>query len=315
MSADPKGSSRVRIGTRGSTLARVQTDYVKSLIGSNHPHLTIDIKVISTRGDQILDKPLPAIGGKGLFTEELEAALLSRRIDVCVHSIKDVPTELAAGLVIRAVPPRVNPADVIVSRGGHSVETLPKNAVIGTSSLRRAAQMLLARPDLRISDIRGNVDTRIRKALDPEGPYDAVLLAHAGLQRIGRLDVVTEVISFDVMLPAPGQGALGIQCRDEAASVAVIEPINHLPSELAATAERAFLSGLGGGCSLPISALANFESGNLVVRGRVTARDGSKQIEVTASAQCDEVSEAGTIGVRLAEEALSKGAGELLKEP
>ena len=172
--------------------------------------------MITTTGDRMLDTPLPAIGGKGVFTAELEQALRERSIDLAVHSLKDLPTAASPGLAVGAVIERADSADVLVSRNGHSVRSLPHGARVGTSSSRRAAQLLYARPDLQIIDLRGNAGTRLRKALDPSGPYDAVVVALAALERLGRMEVVSEVISEDMMLPAPGQGAIAVQCRDEA---------------------------------------------------------------------------------------------------
>jgi hydroxymethylbilane synthase len=305
-------SSGITIGTRGSALARWQTDHVKDLLSKTHPHLDITIEVITTRGDKLLDAPLPTLGGKGLFTEELETALANGGIDVAVHSAKDVPTEFPAGLTIGAVLPRANPADVLVSAKGFTVDTLPHGAVVGTSSPRRAAQLLCARPDLKMHDIRGNVDTRIKKALDPNGVYGAIILAHAGLYRLERLDVVTEVLEPDLMLPSPGQGALAVQCRDDKQSLAIVRGINDLGSEMAVSAERAFLAGLGGGCALPICCLGVYENEELELRGRVLAPDGSRKIDVATCPRVQGVDEARRAGAGLAAEALEKGAADLL---
>jgi hydroxymethylbilane synthase len=272
--------------------------------------MEISIEIMKTRGDQILDTPLPLIGGKGLFTMELEAALREKRIDAAVHSLKDLPTESPDGLAIGAIPQRANPADVLVSRQGHTVATLPPGATVGTSSRRRAAQLLRQRPDLQIADIRGNVPTRIRKAQDPHGPYDAIILAYAGLDRLDRLDAISEVIPFEQMLPAPGQGALGIQCRQEPISLATMAPLNHSPSRAAVTAERAFLSGLGGGCALPIAAYALVEDTQLSLFGRVSALDGSQQIDVFGKGN---PADATQLGDALAQEALAQGAAALLE--
>ncbi|UCG52053.1 MAG: hydroxymethylbilane synthase [Candidatus Latescibacterota bacterium] len=306
------GGARIRIGTRGSVLARWQTDHVKGLLVGRHPDLEIDIQVITTRGDRILDSTLPSIGGKGVFTAELETALLNGDIDIAVHSAKDVPTECAEGLVIGAFPGRGNPADVLVSHRGFTLETLPSGAEVGTGSPRRAAQLLYARPDLKIKDIRGNVDTRIRKALDSQGGYDAIVLAYAGLERLGRLDVVTQVLELDLMLPAPGQGALGVQCRDDGSSLALVRTINDIGSELTVTAERSFLTGLGGGCSIPVCALGERRNGELHLRGRVSAPDGLRQIDVDGTATVRDVGEAQRLGTDLATEALERGASVLL---
>jgi hydroxymethylbilane synthase len=299
----------LRLGTRGSALARWQTDYVAGLLAAAWPALACEMVEFRTQGDRVLDTPLPLLGGKGVFTAELEAALHADDIDFAVHSLKDLPTEMPAGLALGAVPIRAEAADVLISRAGYTLETLPQGAMVGTSSRRREAQLLHHRPDLRILDVRGNVDTRIRKALAADGPYDALLLAHAGLARLGHTDVITQVLPLDVMLPAPGQGALGIQCRAEASTLALLAPLNHAPTRLAVDAERAFLVGLGGGCAVPIAAYATVEDGHLRLRGRVTAVDGGLQIDVAIAGPADD---AAGLGARLAELALAQGAAQLL---
>jgi hydroxymethylbilane synthase len=298
----------VRIGTRGSALARWQTDYVASLLQTAHPGLRVEVVVITTQGDRVQDKPLPLIAGKGVFTLELETALRGGEIDFAVHSLKDLPTEPPDGLPLGAIPARADAADVLVSGAGYTLATLPQGAAVGTSSRRRAAQLLHQRPHLRTLDIRGNVDTRLRKA--SAGDYDAILLAYAGLERLGRLDAVTERLSLDEMLPAPGQGALAVQCRDEAASLDLLAPIRHAPTTAAVTAERAFLAGLGGGCSLPIAAYAEIEGDDLFLRGRVNSLDGVQQIDVDISGAPDQ---AETLGYQLADLALAQGASALLE--
>ncbi|OFV84679.1 MAG: hydroxymethylbilane synthase [Acidobacteria bacterium RBG_16_64_8] len=310
-------SRSVRLGSRGSPLALWQSEHVKQLLARQHPDLECEIVVITTTGDRMLDTPLPVIGGKGVFTAELEQALHERSVDLAVHSLKDLPTAMAPGLAVGAVIERTNPADVLVSRNGHDIRSLPEQANVGTSSSRRAAQLLSARPDLRMVDLRGNVGTRLRKALDPSGPYDAIVAARAALERLGRMDIVSEVLSEDVMLPAPGQGAIAVQCRDEDDALSLDEPISHLPTELETTAERAFLEGLGGGCAVPVAARARLQSdGRLNIRGRVLSVDGSTKVEVEAT----EPVPVGTggrqaaydLGFRLAKDALSRGAAELL---
>jgi len=300
----------LRLGTRGSALARWQTDYVAGLLVAAWPELTCEVIVFRTQGDRVLDTPLPLIGGKGLFTAELEAALRSGDIDLAVHSLKDLPTELPPGLVLGAVPQRAEATDVLVSRSGHTLDTLPLNSVIGTSSRRRAAQLLHLRPDLRILDVRGNVETRVRKVLAADGPYDALLLAHAGLARLGHADVISQALPAEIMLPAPGQGALGVQCRDEPGILDLLAPLNHAPTRRVVEAERAFLAGLGGGCAVPIAAYATAEGEQLRLRGRVTAPDGSRQIDVSIDGPA---ADAAQLGARLAETALAEGAGEILR--
>ena len=210
------------------------------------PDLQYEIVVITTSGDRMLDTPLPAIGGKGVFTVELEQALHDRSIDLAVHSLKDLPTAISLGLAIGAVLERGDSADALVSRSGHAIRSLPDQAHVGTSSSRRAAQLLHSRPDLRIIDLRGNADTRLRKALDPSGPYDAVVVALAALERLGRADVVSEVLSEEVMLPAPGQGAVAVQCRDEADGFDLVRPHRARPTELETTRRACLSRGFGG---------------------------------------------------------------------
>lgn len=299
-----------RLGTRGSRLARWQTDHVAHLLRAAHPGLTVEVVVIHTRGDRVLDTPLPLIGGKGLFTAELEAALRECRIDAAVHSLKDLPTDMPAGLALGAIPLRGPVQDVLVSREGYTLDALPFGATVGTSSRRRAAQLLHRRPDLHILDIRGNVDTRVRKTLDPAGPYTATVLAQAGLTRLG-LDAGTPVpLPVDVMLPAPGQGALAVQCRDDAASRALLAPLDHRETRAAVYAERAFLAGLGGGCAVPVAALATIRGEKLHLQGRVLSVDGRTCIRVEITGPLDA---AEALGQALAQEALAQGAARLLE--
>jgi hydroxymethylbilane synthase len=255
---------------------------------------------------------LPLLGGKGVFTLELETALRDGSIDLAVHSLKDLPTETPEGLILGAIPERGSAQDVLVSRNNFTLATLPQGATVGTSSSRRAAQLLRRRPDLKLADIRGNVDTRIRKAFDADGIYDAILLASAGLERLGQAEVISETLSLDDMLPAPGQGALAAQCRDEMEARGLLSPINHPETEIAVTAERAFLSGLGGGCALPIAAFAWVEGSTLNVRGRVTAPDGSQQVDVRLAGAVT-VEAAQQLGDELARLALAQGAAALLE--
>ena len=304
----------VRIGTRGSALALWQAHQVRALLMRAWPTLTVEIEVMKTQGDVTLDSPLPQIGGKGVFTAELEAALRSGAIDLAVHSLKDLPTEESDGLIIGAIPERGDARDALVSRGNYTLDALPRGAAVGTSSLRRSAQLLVLRPDLRLLDIRGNVDTRIRKALDADGPYDAIVLALAGLERLGRAEEASERLPLEVMLPAPGQGALAAQCRDEQASRDLLAPLNHRATALAVTAERAFLAALGGGCAVPVAAHATLTQRRLALRGRVTAPDGSRQVDVSLIGAAS-AKGAVALGQKLAEMALAQHADELLEEP
>jgi len=297
-------------GTRGSALARRQTDAVAERLRAAFPQAEIAVTIFSTRGDRELDKPLPQIGGKGLFTAELEAALRERRIDLAVHSLKDLPTEDAPGLTIGAILPRESPADVLISRSGYTLDTLPAGATVGTSSLRRAAQLLTRRPDLRILPLRGNVDTRLKKALDPAGPYDAIILAAAGLNRMGLSAHGGQQIPFSVMLPAPGQGAVAVQCRaGDETTLRCLSRLDHLPTRQAVLAERAFLAGLGGGCSVPVGALGAVNGQTLTLHGVVVGVQGKPVVRLREEGSPDE---AESIGFRLAQKALAQGAAELL---
>ena len=307
------GAAMLRFGTRGSALARWQTDHVIAMLRDARPHLSIECDVIKTRGDQVLDTPLPLIGGKGLFTAELEGELLGGRIDCAVHSLKDLPVEDSAGLTVGAILPRANPADVLVSRSGYTLATLPRGARVGTCSLRRAAQLLGRRPDLSLLDLRGNVDTRLRKALDPDGPYDAIVLACAGLERLGHRDAISQVIDLDDMLPAPGQGAIAVQCRTDLRLLELLRPVHHTPTAVAVTAERAFLEGLGGGCSVPVSAHAGWNGEELALHGRVSSTDGKRHVDVHLARAVADAAAARAMGQALAREALAQGAGELLE--
>ncbi len=304
----------LRFGTRGSDLALWQTRHVMALVQAALPALQVEYEVIKTRGDHVLDTPLPLVGGKGVFTAELEAALREKRIDCAVHSLKDLPTEPSAGLVIGAIPERANPADALVSRQGYTLATLPQGARVGTSSTRRAAQLRHKRPDLTILDIRGNVDTRIRKALADDGEYDAIALACAGLERLGRTDVISEVLAFEDMLPAPGQGAIAVQTRDDPALLETLAHVHHRESALNVAAERAFLAGLGGGCSVPVAAHASLEDDRLVLRGRVSSPDGAQQIDVSLAATVTGMDDADAAGLTLAREALEQGAQQLMEQ-
>jgi len=292
--------------TRPSALARWQTDYVADLLRQAHPDLDIRIEVIVTKGDRILDKPLPVIGGKGLFTAELERALREGRVDAAVHSLKDLPVEDAPGLTIGLTPARADVRDVLICPTGHTLDELPAGAVVGTSSPRRQAQLLAHRPDLVVKSIRGNVDTRIRKAR--EGQYDAVILAAAGVTRLGLEDAITQYLPLDLMLPAPAQGVLGVQCRaDDERTLALLAAVEDPDARAAAQAERAFLAGLGGGCSIPVAAYAEPVAGGLHLRGLVASPDGVRVLRVEGTGE-----DPRALGRTLAEEAMARGAASLL---
>ena len=305
-------TDKIRIGTRGSQLALWQTNWVKSRIEKHHPGIEVEITVISTKGDRVLDVSLPKLGeqGKGLFTKELEDAIFEHRVDLAVHSLKDLPTELPAGLGIGAICEREDVRDALIARDPiRSIGELPQRAVIGTSSLRRQAQLRRARADLIVEPVRGNVDTRLRK-LD-EGAFDAIVLAAAGLRRLGHANRITEHLSEDFMLPAVGQGALAIETRaDDAVIDEIVRTLDHEPTRLACRAERAFLRGLGGGCLVPIAAHATINAGGtMLLTGLVASPDGS---EALRDRQSGLSSDAEAIGQRLADELLSRGADRIL---
>src|SRR5687768_688297 len=251
--------------TRPSALARWQTAHVIRLLQNAWPALECNEHIITTTGDRVLDRPLPEIGGKGLFTSELENALLSGEVDAAVHSLKDLPVEDTPGIVIAAIPARESAFDVLVSADEKTLADLPEAASVGTCSLRRTAQLLARRPDLTILPLRGNVDTRLRKVMN--GEYDAIVLAYAGLARLGLQAHITETFPLNVMLPAPGQGALAVQCRtDDEETIKLLTAIHHPITAASVDAERAFLSGLGGGCSLPVGAFAQKNNGQIILK-------------------------------------------------
>src|SRR5215216_5094704 len=292
--------------TRPSKLARWQTNYVIDALKKIHPGLECEEKIITTQGDKILDKPLPEIGGKGLFTQELESELLSGTVHCAVHSLKDLPVENPTGLTIGCIPARAEVRDVLISARRYTLSTLPVNATVGTSSLRRAAQILSVRPDVRTVSLRGNVDTRLRKAMEDQ--YDAIILAGAGLTRLGLETYVTEWLSLDDMLPAPGQGALAVQCRaDDVATLELLAALEDDATRKAVTAERAFLSGLGGGCSVPVAAYAKIEDQSIALTGLVLSEDGRMAVQVNRTGR-----DAQTLGNELAQRAIAQGANEIL---
>ena len=295
--------------TRPSTLARWQTQWVINALKNIQPNLECEEKIITTQGDKILDKPLPEIGGKGVFTQELENELLNGAVHCAVHSLKDLPVENPIGLTIGCIPARADVRDVLISARGYTLSTLPTNASIGTSSLRRASQILSLRPDIKTESLRGNVDTRLRKALD--GQYDAIILAGAGLIRLDLDNHITEWLSLDVMLPAPGQGALAIQCRaDDQTTLSLLVALEDDSTRKCVTAERAFLSRLGGGCAVPVAAYAVISDQSSVIRltGLVISEDGKKIVKVTG-----EGADALKLGNELAQQAIAQGADDILK--
>ncbi len=297
------------VGSRASALALRQAEMAVAALRQTHPGLACSIVTFSTRGDRDLEHPLPQIGGKGVFTEELEAALRSARIALAVHSLKDLPTAPTPGLVVAAVLERADPGDVLVSRTRRPLADLGPAPAIGTSSTRRAAQLLTLRPDARLLELRGNVPTRVKKALAPDGPYDAIVLAAAGLARLGLEAAVTERFPPERLLPAPGQGAIALQCRAEGPERAMVAAVSHAATWAAVTAERAFLAGLEGGCSAPVGAYARLDGGALVLHGLVAAPDGSRVLRFTRSAPA---ADAEALGRGLADDALRAGAARLV---
>ncbi len=288
----------LRIGTRGSPLALAQAHEVQGLLAP----MATEIVVIKTTGDKVLDRPLADIGGKGLFSKEIDEALLDGRVDVAVHSMKDLETWLPGGIVLAAVPEREDPRDVFISDKAPSLDDLPAGAVVGTASLRRQAQILGRRPDLRVVTFRGNVQTRMRKLKD--GEADATLLALAGLKRLGLADVATMILDPDVLVPAVGQGAIGVTCRkDDSAALALLAALDHAPSRDRVAAERAMLAALDGSCRTPIGGLAEIgKDGALTLRGLVARADGTEIFEATRTGPATEA------------EALGRDAGEELRQ-
>jgi hydroxymethylbilane synthase len=298
----------LRIGTRGSPLALWQANHIADLLrplASPRPVVLVQIETI---GDRVRDLALSRIGGEGVFTKEIQNALLQDKVDVAVHSLKDLPTILVEGLVLAAVPERGPTGDVLVSHKFARFDHLPKGATVATSSLRRRAQVLHRRPDLKLVDIRGNVDTRLRKLKEQD--LDAIILAEAGLVRLGLGEAITEVLDRNWMLPAVGQGALGLECRsDDQETINLLEQLNDSDTQFCVLAERALLRGLGGGCQVPIGASARVENGVLWLCGAVLPPDGSRRIEAVTEGPPDA---AESLGYDLARMLLGLGARELL---
>jgi hydroxymethylbilane synthase len=300
----------MRIGTRGSQLALWQANWVKEQLIRKHPDLDVQIHTIKTTGDKILDVPLAKVGGKGLFVKEIEEALLNNSVDLAVHSMKDVPTELPDGLGIVATSKREDPRDAVLGRESTPILNLPEGARIGTSSLRRQAQLLAARPDFNIEPLRGNINTRLRKLR--EGKYDAIILAMAGVKRLGWENEVTEVVETKIMLPAIGQGALGIEARlDDETTLGRISFLNHEVTGSCVAAERAFLHRLEGGCQVPIAAYAVREGDEILLTGLVGSVDGTRIIREMDRARAGE---AARLGSSLATRILEAGGRQILEE-
>ena len=301
----------VRIGTRKSQLALVQTYWVKAELEKHFPHLEIEVEKMSTQGDKILDVALAKIGDKGLFTKELEVGMLNHETDFAVHSLKDLPTKLPEGLILGCVSKRVDPADALVVHSKHQdkqLDTLPEGSVVGTSSLRRLAQLRHHYPHLTFKDVRGNVNTRLAK-LDA-GEYDAIILAVAGLQRLDMSDRIHQIISSDISLHAVGQGALGIECREgDTAILEIIKVLEDADSRDRCYAERSFLRELEGGCQVPIGVNTSIEGDTLTLVGMVASLDGKQLIRDTVTGNR---SDSEQIGKDLANKLKEQGAGEIL---
>ncbi|AKX50810.1 hydroxymethylbilane synthase [Thiopseudomonas alkaliphila] len=301
-------SREIRIATRKSALALWQAEFVKSELEKAHPNLKVSLVPMVSRGDQLLDSPLAKIGGKGLFVKELELALLEDRADIAVHSMKDVPMHFPEGLGLFCICEREDPRDAFVSNNFSSLDELPQGSIVGTSSLRRQAQLLKLRPDLTINFLRGNVNTRLAK-LDA-GEYDAIILAAAGLLRLGFAERIRSYLSVEDSLPAGGQGAVGIECRVDDHELHQLLAVLHDPDTAdRVTAERALNTHLNGGCQVPIACYAVLEQDQLWLRGMVGQPDGSQLLMAQARAPRTQASQ---LGVQVAEDLLSQGAGEIL---
>lgn len=300
----------LKIATRQSPLALWQAEHIRDRLQAIYPELKVELVKFVTQGDKILDTPLAKIGGKGLFVKELEAALLDGRADLAVHSMKDVPMHLPEGLSLAVICEREDPLDAFVSNHVVSFDQLPQGARVGTSSLRRKCQILKQRPDLEIIDLRGNVGTRLAKLDD--GQYDAIILASAGLKRLGLASRIRHSMNAEISLPAVGQGALGLECRaDDQAILDLIEPLAHQQTSACVRAERAFNAYLEGGCQVPIAGFATLTQQHLTLEGRVGSVDGKTLLKDRVEGHADQ---AEVLGVQLAKQLLAQGAGELLRD-
>jgi hydroxymethylbilane synthase len=299
----------VRIATRQSPLALWQAEYVKSRLLQLHPEITVELVKMVTKGDKILDTPLAKVGGKGLFVKELETGMLNGEADIAVHSMKDVPVEFPEGLMLAVICEREDPRDAFVSNAFQFMQDLPQGAIVGTSSLRRQCQLHAWRPDLQIRDLRGNVNTRLSK-LD-NGDYDALILASAGLIRLGFQERIKHPIDTGVCLPAIGQGAVGIECRvNDERILSLIEPLNHSETSICVKAERAMNHRLEGGCQVPIAGYAQLDNWNLSMRGLVGRPDGTVVIRGEVVGHADQAEQ---LGIQLGEDLLSRGAKDILQ--
>jgi hydroxymethylbilane synthase len=304
---------KLRLGTRGSELALWQSRHVREALRQAHPGLEVDLEVISTRGDRVLDRALHQMPGKGLFTKEIEEALLDNRVDLAVHSLKDLPTQLPAGLTLAAILKREDPADAFIGRSGGGLEEIPRNGSVMTGSLRRVAQLKHARPDVQIVPIRGNVPTRLKKFRESDA--DGLILARAGLVRLGLEDAITRRLLPEEFQPACGQGAMAVEIREGDANVReFLSVLDHAPTRLCVTAERAYLSGMGGGCQAPIGAYARFEGeSSMTMNVMAASLDGEKLVRLFDSADVLNPTDAVEFGLRLAQKVCSLGIAEILE--
>lgn len=308
--------NKILVGTRGSMLACEQARLVIEILQKTYPNYFFEQKIYTSAGDIEQEKPLPLIGQRGLFTKALDQALLQNEIHISVHSHKDLPIDKEGPIVTAAVGRRENAQDVLITKRKLCLKDLPKKAVIGTSSTRRASQILAFNPSFILKDIRGNVDTRINKALDSDGIYDGIVLAYAGLSRLNLLKYCHEILSFDDMLPSPAQGSIAIQCLAGSKMEVLCQAIDHRESRLAVESERGFLFGLGGGCSIPVAAYAHLSDGNLNMRGKVISADGKQVVLVQRSIAINHnftVDNAFSFGIEVAENAWLRGAKEILE--
>ena len=301
-------NKEIVIASRGSELALVQAEWVRVRLEKFYPDFKFIVKKVKTTGDMITGVPLPKIGDKGLFTKEIEESLLSKESRIAVHSMKDIPTEIPSGLIIGAITKREDPHDVLISKEGLKLDELPQGAILGTSSLRRSAQLFAYRPDLNIKSIRGNLTTRVAK-LDKED-LNGIIVAMAGIRRLGLEDKITEIIPFEILLPAVGQGALGVEVReDDREVVEMVRNLDDETSRLTIEAERVFLKGLGGGCQVPIGAMGEIIEGRLRLEGIVLSLNGKKVLKSSITGDKKDYKK---IGQTLASELLSKGADKIL---
>jgi hydroxymethylbilane synthase len=299
----------LRLGTRGSRLALWQAEWVRSELQRRNPDITVELVTIKTQGDKITDVPLAKVGGKGLFIKEIEEALLAGHVDLAVHSMKDMPALVPPGLIIGAVPQRENPLDVLISNRYESLEALPRGARLGTGSLRRSAQVLFLRPDIQIVPLRGNLDTRLRK-LDETG-LDAIILAAAGMLRLGQAQRISSYLDVSQMVPAVGQGALCIEIRERDAGIRdLIATLDHGDTHTAIRAERSFLKRLDGGCQVPLASYARRIDDRLQMSGLVAEPDGSRILKTSAEGPC---LQAEALGRHVADELLTQGAAAILE--